>query len=850
MLTRRRSVPAVPVREAPFFPPVSRFPPHSDPGETPPVERENGESPARAQIKFNFERRGGYGGGVDSGSRDPLPIPNITPQQPTPQSGASLEDHKKGKKHQKLCSIRETRKVQEEHSLFVSGFQHGTSELEITDHFQRFGPVSSIIMDKNQGVYAFVEYGSIESLQSALAEPEHIMNGKRLKVKPREKKEFKYTPKKKQAPSNSLLPSLELLSPVLCQANDVDEQMEKLVQLFGFSESEERLRELVISLIQEVFSEFFPECKIIPFGSTVNGFNIHCCDLDLFLDLEHTKIFQAKSKGSNEQTGVIEDTQSEDSILSDIDLETASEAEVLELVAMVLRKCVPGVHKVQAVTTARRPVVKFIHKDSGLHGDISVNNRLAVRNTSFLKLCSALDKRLRPLVYAVRYWAKQKHLAGQSSGRGPTLNNYALTLLVIFFLQNREIPVIPSVNHLKELAGTLLSEFFNFYGQFDFVSSVICLRDRKALPVTAFLSNKEGKSPRLGPVNILDPFELCHNVAANLNERSEQRFRKQCLEAAKYCRSLQYQRKSAKGKVWGLVRLFNEDSVSAEGSPGVPGEVSQERMVIDIPFKLASLSEETRKKLCNSDDFRQLWFGWVSAAVLSVLEDMLKCTCCITPAALQYSTTAEHCAKLEAGEDPHTQLPELSTRVADHNEPSDEVLDGKNPPEVNSNESDTTASMAGESLNSSKRHRCSDGGASSCKKLRFEPENMAGNASWYCTLWHKVWAGRRKMRRDILRGLKASRTDENDDDNDGGGIDLEARVSEAIAQQERASGNTSEPVLNFTLHLEVVGGTESTRTLAVITPVQDASGLFQDFFHFLQLFLPKMTEKLLEKKIK
>uniref|UniRef100_A0A8C4SMC2 Speckle targeted PIP5K1A-regulated poly(A) polymerase n=1 Tax=Erpetoichthys calabaricus TaxID=27687 RepID=A0A8C4SMC2_ERPCA len=735
--------------------------------------------------------------------------------------GASLEDHKKGKKHQKLSSIRETRKVQEEHSLFVSGFQHGTSELEITDHFQRFGLVSSVIMDKNQGVYAFVEYGSTESLQVALAEPEHIMNGKRLKVKPRERKEFKYTPKKKQAPSNSLLPSLELLSPVLCQANDVDEQMEKLVQLFGFSESEERLRELVISLMQEVFSEFFPECKIIPFGSSVNSFNIHCCDLDLFLDLEHTKIFQAKSKSSNEQTGVIEDTQSEDSILSDIDLETASEAEVLELVAMVLRKCVPGVHKVQAVTTARRPVVKFIHKDSGLHGDISVNNRLAVRNTSFLKLCSALDKRLRPLVYAVRYWAKQKHLAGQSSGRGPTLNNY-----------NREIPVIPSVNHLKELAGeddqciiegwdcsfpsdastlpssknceslcTLLSEFFNFYGQFDFVSSVICLRDGKALPVTAFLSNKEGKSPRLGPLNILDPFELCHNVAANLNERSEQRFQKQCLEAAKYCRSLQYQRKSAKGKIWGLVRLFKEDSVSAEGSPGVPGEVSQERMVIDIPFKLASLSEETRKKLCNSDDFRQLWFGWVSVAVLSVLEDMLKCTY--------------------------------------------EVLDGKNPPEVNSNESDTTASTAGESLNSGKRHRCSDEGSSSCKKLRFEPENMAGNASWYCTLWHKVWVGRRKMRRDILRGLKAPRTDD-----DGGDIDLETRVSEAVAQQERAAGNTSEPLLNFTLHLEVVGGTESTRTLAVIAPVQDASGLFQDFFHFLQLFIPKMTEKVLEKKIK
>lgn len=765
----------------------------------------------------------------------------------------SLEDHVKGKKHQHLSRLRSQRKAQEENSVFVSGFKPDTSQTDLKEYFTQFGPVTDVIMDKQKGVYAIVEFSQPDDAQTALTQLQHQLSGLKLRVKPREKKNFKLASRGKQDSKRQI--SLDKLNFDLCKATSVNEQFQVVMESFELKDNEKKVRDLLVQLLQEVFTEFFPDCLMVPFGSSVNTFGIHSCDLDLFLDLENTKVFQARAK-SSDQTGEnpSEDGRSEDSILSDIDLSAAAPVEILDLVAAILRKCVPGVHKVQTLASARLPVVKFSHQELNLQGDITINNRLAVRNTRFLQLCSGIDSRLRPLIYTVRLWAKQKQLAGNSSGPGPLLNNYALTLLVIFYLQNRDPPVLPSVNELKNMACeeeecvieewdctfpsqpisvppskntedlcTLLFSFFTFCSKFDFSASVVSLRDARALPVTDFLHRdeeqattaeasspkpKRSSAPKLGPMNVLDPFELNHNVAGNLNERTQMNFKRECCEAEKYCRSLQYQRKSAKGKSWGLVRLF-----AAQSEAGPRSHAGTEKiMEVSIPFKADALPGPLRAQLAVAGEaFRSLWFAKVCSAVHTVFNDILKCS---------------------ASEPSHDTATGQSLNNAEK--------DG-NETEVNNNQSIEDPQTTGQS--GKKRPLTTEDGPSTSTCTQAKRQRLDSDVEhpepihWSWTQTHHVWAGRRKVRRDLLK------TSDEISKPEGGCVDIESRVTQRIVEKEQEV----QDLLEFKVDAEVVGGNENTKVILRFKPSQDKAGLFQDFFHFLESFLPKMTETLLGK---
>lgn len=77
-----------------------------------------------------------------------------------------------------------------------------------------------------------------------------------------------------------------------------------------------------------------------------------------------------------------------------------------------------------------------------------------MKSSELLYIYGNLDPRVRALVFTARCWARAHGLT--SSIPGPWITNFSLTMMVLFFLQKRNPPIVPTLDQLKELAGKRL----------------------------------------------------------------------------------------------------------------------------------------------------------------------------------------------------------------------------------------------------------------------------------------------------------------------------------------------------------------------------------------------------------
>ncbi|KAH7970492.1 hypothetical protein HPB49_008054 [Dermacentor silvarum] len=182
--------------------------------------------------------------------------------------------------------------------------------------------------------------------------------------------------------------------------------------VFAPTKQEEACRRKVVGQLQQYLRRKFKGAKLTLFGSSCNGFGLARSDLDICLTFEN----------------------SEDAKADDLPR---------QLKGLLWRN--RDLTAVSFVSRARVPVIKFLHQPTGLEGDLSIGNILALRNTMLLKTYSEIDRRVRVLGYAFKFLAKRFGI-GDASHSG--MCSYAFILMTIFYLQQCKPAVLPVLQEL------------------------------------------------------------------------------------------------------------------------------------------------------------------------------------------------------------------------------------------------------------------------------------------------------------------------------------------------------------------------------------------------------------------
>ncbi|XP_069794791.1 terminal uridylyltransferase 4-like isoform X3 [Narcine bancroftii] len=241
---------------------------------------------------------------------------------------------------------------------------------------------------------------------------------------------------------------------------------------------EEQNREQTLASLERfIRKEFDDKARLCLFGSSKNGFGFRDSDLDICMTLEgHETAEKLNCK------------------------------EIIEGLAKVLKKH-PGLRNILPITTAKVPIVKFEHRQSGLEGDISLYNTLAQHNTRMLATYAAIDPRVKYLGYTMKVFAKI--FDGQEVPQRIVDGWNAFFFDDIEELKKR----LPELGKNKESVGELWLGLLRFYTEeFDFKEYVISIRQKKLL--TTFEKQWTSKC-----IAIEDPFDLNHNLGAGVSRK-------------------------------------------------------------------------------------------------------------------------------------------------------------------------------------------------------------------------------------------------------------------------------------------------------------------------------------------
>lgn len=141
----------------------------------------------------------------------------------------------------------------------------------------------------------------------------------------------------------------------------VEEQLQLLFETKRLSDTSSRLRFLAALQVEEAIAGIFANVRIMPFGSSVNGFGRLTSDLDMMLKCEQAT--QVASHLHVPRPNGHRQMEARDAARN-----------TLYPLQVILQNWIPGVENSQLVSAARIPIIGYGHRIAGLECDLSIAN--------------------------------------------------------------------------------------------------------------------------------------------------------------------------------------------------------------------------------------------------------------------------------------------------------------------------------------------------------------------------------------------------------------------------------------------------------------------------------------------
>ncbi|CAO1298302.1 unnamed protein product [Diamesa hyperborea] len=271
--------------------------------------------------------------------------------------------------------------------------------------------------------------------------------------------------------------------------------------------------------------------KIVVFGSTLTGLDFYGSDSDYYVEL-------------------IQQPQEDELVL------------ILQEVSKLSRKN-HDFWTIYRIEKARVPIVRLFHYLSGTFCDVNFSSKFGYYNSYFIGHVLNYDPRIKELAIILKLWSKSYKIAERS-----IMSNYCLIMIMIFFLQNLEFPMLQTIveNQSKiskmvldtktnwnfnfnddinlsknntQTTRELLVDFFEFFNKINHENYILSIYTGELILTTEFNTHKSLAGYRqlietqnIPPIihddanrfNIQDGFELNLNIGIRIKKHVDEFF--------------------------------------------------------------------------------------------------------------------------------------------------------------------------------------------------------------------------------------------------------------------------------------------------------------------------------------